>query len=312
MLPLLADAQRWKRYRRQIVLGAGVTNFLGELGGGNDLGRDGPLDLDIAATRASLLFGYRYQMNSYLFLRGNIQWGILRGDDEFTKEEFRMNRNLHFRSGFFEANFMGEFYMVQNARSNLYNLRGVRGRSGLGLDVYLFGGIGLMYFNPKAEFQGQWIALQPLGTEGQGLPGRDSKYSRITFTVPYGIGVGKTIDRYWAFNVEFTMRQTFSDYIDDVSTTYYGRTNLYNAKLAAGESESEARRAAILSDPSIALGGNSDRSKELNIASDPGEEFRNDLVGETRGDPSDKDSFMTLMFTISRKIVKRRRSRSKF
>lgn len=311
MLPFFSEAQRWKRYRRQIVVGAGVTNFLGELGGGNDLGRDGPLDLDFAATRPSILVGYRYQLNSYFFLRGNIQWGILRGDDKFTEEPFRSGRNLHFRSGFFEANFMGEFYMVQNARSNLYNLRGVRGRSGLGLDVYVFGGLGLMYFNPKAEFNGQWFALQPLGTEGQGLQGQDKKYSRITFTLPYGIGIGKTLDRYWAFNVEFTMRQTFTDYLDDVSTTYYGRTNLYNAKIAAGSSDAEARRIAILSDPSTNLGGNDGQSRELNISGESGV-LRNDLVGQQRGDPSDKDSFMTLMFTVSRKIVKRRRSRSKF
>ncbi len=293
MLPLFSDAQRWKIYRRQFVFGAGATNFLGDLGGGKDEGRDGPYDLDFAATRPSLIVGYRYQLNSYLFLRGNVQWGILKGSDEFAKNDVRLNRNLSFRTGFFEANFMGEFYMVQNAKGNLYNLRGVRGKRGLGLDVYLFGGIGLMYFNPKAQIDNQWVALQPLGTEGQGLPGQPDNYNRITLTIPYGIGIGKTIDRFWMASFELTMRHTFTDYIDDVSGRYYGRDQLRADKITNGSSPAEADLAARLSD----------RNTWENI----------DQLNSTdrRGKP-DNDYFLTGMFTLSRKIVKKRRSRPKF
>ena len=302
----MADAQRWKRYRRQFIVGAGVTNFLGDLGGANAIGRDFIYDLDLAATRPSILVGYRYQINNFFFVRGDVQWGILKGDDALTEEEFRNPRNLSFRSGFFEGNVLAEFYLIQNARGNLYNLRGVRGRRGLQMDLYLFGGLGFMYFNPKAEYQGQYVALQPIGTEGQGLDGEEEKYNRTTFTIPYGIGIGKSIDRYWSVGLELTMRFTFTDYIDDVSSDYYGRDNLYNAKIASGSSEAEARRAAFLSDPSTTLGGN-DGSESL--VNDPN---RNDLVGEQRGDPTDNDSFMTGMITVSRKIVKTRRSRPKF
>ncbi len=45
---------------------------------------------------------------------------------------------------------------------------------------------------------------------------------------------------------------------------------------------------------------------------DPFEPDRNDLVGEIRGNPDNNDSFMTVMISVSRKIVKRRRSRPKF
>ena len=57
LLPSLADAQRWKRFRRQFIFGVGVTNFLGDLGGANQIGRDFIYDLDFAATRPSLLVG---------------------------------------------------------------------------------------------------------------------------------------------------------------------------------------------------------------------------------------------------------------
>jgi len=303
LLPLFSEAQRWKRYRRQLVIGAGVTNFLGDLGGGNAEGRNSIADLDLNATRPAILVGYRYQLNSFFFLRGNLTWGILRGDDKFTEDKFRKGRNLHFRSGFVEANFMGEFYLIQNARSNLYNLRGVRGRSGLGLDLYLFGGIGLMYFNPKAELNGEWIALQPLGTEGQGLPGMPDKYNRLTMTIPYGVGIGKTLDRYWSVNVELTMRHTFTDNIDDVNGEFFGREELRAAKLANGASPEEANQAATLSDRNIFHTTIADISRF-----EPGDQVE---PGGQRGDDQD-DFFMTGIITISRKIVRRRRSRPKF
>ena len=300
LLPNIADAQLWKRFRRQLIGGVGVTNFLGDLGGGPGVGRDFIWDLDVPATRPSLMVGYRYQFNSYLFGRANVQWGVFRADDDFTTEQFRSGRNLKFRTGYFELDLMAEFYLIQNARGNLDKLKGVRGRRGLKMDVYVYGGLGFMYFNPKGEYQGTWHKLQPLGTEGQGLPGEAEKYNRTTFTIPYGIGLGKSIDRYWGVNLELTFRQTFSDYIDDVSGNYYGRKNIYQAKIDQGFSSAEATKVAFLSDPSQGLGGNP-ANGFTNIL-DPD---RNDLVGQQRGDPSDNDAYMTLMVTVSRKIVKR-------
>jgi len=314
LLPNVADAQRWKRFRSQLIGGIGVTNFLGDLGGGSGIGRDFIWDLNLPATRPSLMVGYRYQFNSYLFGRANVQWGILKADDDFTSEQFRSSRNLKFRTGYFELDLMAEFYIFQNSRGNLYRLRGVRGRKGLKMDVYIYGGLGFMYFNPKGEYQGTWHKLQPLGTEGQGLDGQPDKYKRTTFTVPYGIGLGKSLDRYWGVNVELTFRQTFSDYLDDVSGNYYGRQNIYNAKINGGSSSAEAVKIAYLSDRSIGLGGNSEQQDKVPTASilESSSYSRNDLVGEQRGNSTNNDAYMTAMITISRKIVKRRRSRPKF
>lgn len=301
LLPNLAEAQRWKRFRKQALFGVGATNFLGELGGGNNLAQPGPLDLNLAATRPSLMIGYRYQLSNTFFFRSNLSWGILRGDDRYTDEPFRRGRNLRFRSGFLELSAITELYVLQNSRGSLYNLRGVRSRRSLEIDIYFFAGVGLMYFNPKGKFEDKWYPLQPLGTEGQGLPGEPKKYSRVTFTLPHGVGVGKTIDRFWQINVELNMRWTFTDYIDDVSTDYYGRDNLYQDKIANGASASEANRAAYLSDPNIYY-----RMPEIGISRD------NQLVGEKRGNPNDNDYFFTGMITISRKIIKRNRIRPRF
>jgi len=297
LLPSLADAQQWKRYRKQVIGGVGVTSFLGNLGGGPGVERGFIWDADIAATRPSLMVGYRYQLNNFMFGRANVQWGILKGSDEYTTEEFRGNRNLKFRTGYFELDLMAEFYLIQKAKGNLYRLRGVRGRNALKLDVYVFGGIGFMYFNPKGEYQGTWHKLQPLETEGQGLPGQPDKYNRTTFTIPYGVGVSKSIDRFWGVNLEMTFQQTFSDYIDDVSGDYFGRKNFRDA-YQGQLSDAEIRRIAVLSDPSLGQGGN-----PANDFRDPFDPDRNDLVGEIRGNPDNNDSFMTVMISVSRKSL---------
>lgn len=283
-IPTLLSAQLWKRYRKQVYGGVGVTNFLGDLGGGNDIGAHDFTDLDIAATRITVNGGVKYQLTQYLSARGSLTWGILKGDDKNTKEPFRQLRDLSFRSHFWEASLMAEFYFLQNSRNGAYRLRGVRGNKGLKMDFYLLGGIGFMYFNPKAELNGKYVALQPIGTEGQGLPGQKDKYKRTTLTIPLGIGVAKSIDRYWSIGVEFMYRITFSDYIDDVSGYYYDT----DAIIAAN-------------------GGNQDIAKLVSSG-----EGGNGYEGQIRGDADHNDAFMTGTVTVTKKILARRRSRPKF
>tara|TARA_R110002049_G_scaffold25788_2_gene90132 strand:+ start:5906 stop:6799 length:894 start_codon:yes stop_codon:yes gene_type:complete len=284
-IPTLLSAQLWKRYRKQVTGGVGVTNFLGDLGGGDDIGVNDFTDLDFAATRLTINAGFKYQLTKSLTARANLTWGLLKGDDEFTDEQYRSGRDLQFRSNIWEASIIGEFYLLQNSRNGAYRLRGVRGKKGLRMDLYLLGGVGLMYFNPKGQLDnGQWVALQPIGTEGQGLDGQKSKYNRTTLTIPLGIGVAKAIDRYWTIGVEFSHRITFSDYIDDVGGKFYNTQEIIDAN-----------------------GGN--ESIRPLITSSNG---ANGIEGEKRGGSDNNDSFMTGTVTITKKLLARRRSRPKF
>ncbi len=61
MLPVMSQAQKWKRQRVEYSFGVGATNFLGDLGGRNQQGTDGLMDFEIKATRYAAGFGYRYQ-----------------------------------------------------------------------------------------------------------------------------------------------------------------------------------------------------------------------------------------------------------
>jgi hypothetical protein len=283
-IPTLLSAQLWKRYRKQVYGGVGVTNFLGDLGGGNDIGANDFTDLDVAATRMTVNAGVKYQLNQFISARGSLTWGLLKGEDKNTKEQFRGTRDLSFRSNFWELSLMGEFYFLQNSRNGAYRLRGVRGNKGLKMDFYLLGGIGFMYFNPKAELNGKYVALQPIGTEGQGLPGQKEKYKRTTLTIPLGIGVAKSIDRYWTIGVEFMYRVTFTDYIDDVSGNFYDTEAIIEAN-----------------------GGNRDIAQLISSGVNG-----NGFEGQKRGNPKQNDAFMTGTVTVTKKILARRRSRPKF
>jgi hypothetical protein len=84
---------------------------------------------------------------------------------------------------------------------------------------YLFVGVGGLYFNPQARYEGKFIDLRPLGTEGQLLEGGKT-YSPFQVVIPMGIGVKLALGQRLSVGFEFGVRQTFTDYLDDVSGNY--------------------------------------------------------------------------------------------
>ena len=104
---------------------------------------------------------------------------------------------------------------------------------------YLYAGVAGFYFNPKAQFKGQWVELQPLGTEGQGLPTeaytQRKKYNRYQVAIPFGFGFKFSFSKHISVALELGARKTFTDYIDDVSLDYVSSELLekHNGNLAA-------------------------------------------------------------------------------
>lgn len=74
-----------------------------------------------------------------------------------------------------------------------------------------------MYHNPKAELNGSWHKLHPLNTEDQDPKNR---YNRIQITIPFGGGVKFQLTPNLMASWELGWRKTFTDYLDDVSTSY--------------------------------------------------------------------------------------------
>jgi hypothetical protein len=72
------------------------------------------------------------------------------------------------------------------------------------------------------QFDGQWIELQPLGTEGQETTKYNDRkrYPLTQLCIPLGVGYKQQFDDVWAWGIETGVRVTFTDYLDDVSKDY--------------------------------------------------------------------------------------------
>ena len=288
-------SKRKKKPRPEFILGIGASNFLGELGGANQIGTFFVRDLEFKATRPSAQLGMRYKFNNRLAVKGGIYYNLLSGDDRLTKDPFRHNRNLHFRSNTWELSVQGEFFLTKEQQGARYKIKNAKGMKSYDFQAYVFVGFGGFYYNPQARYKGNWENLQPLSTEGQGMPGGPKTYSRFSMCIPYGIGVKEAITKEWSIGLEVGMRKTFTDYIDDVSGLYYDNNAIRAAK---------GDMAADLADPSLfnmpeELGGNSVGGIQSG-------------TGEVRGHSNHKDAYMFINITASYKIPAKRRTRSKF
>lgn len=275
----------WKTNRREVDLGIGISNFLGELGGRNQIGSPFLWDLELSQTRPALSFGYRYFIARQQALVGRFTYGVLAGNDNLTAEEFRNNRNLSFKSDVLELGLVYEFHLYREELGHMYDLRGVKGEKPTRVGLYLFAGVAGFYFDPKAQYNNAWVRLKPLSTEGQGLPGGADEYSNIGLAIPMGFGLRKALNKTISIGLNLQYTKTFTDYIDDVSSNYFDNETLLAER---------GPEAAYLADPSLGL-----------IA---GQTAR----GQQRGDPDDKDAYLFLKFHVHYKITKYRSGSKKY
>jgi opacity protein-like surface antigen len=176
------------------IVGTGTSTYFGELSNPGDY-----IDAEL-----SLSAGLQYYLTPQISLRSEINWFTLEGTDAKADDSERKQRNLSFRSRNVELNVTGVINLFANG--NRYYRRPY-------FNVYGFGGVGVLYFNPKAELNGTWHALQPLQTEGV-------NYSRITPVIPFGAGVRFKFGPNMNISIEGAYRKIFTDYLDDVSTVY--------------------------------------------------------------------------------------------
>lgn len=231
IVPMISFAQssvfstqpNWETNKKEITIGLGATSFLGDLGGANQTGTNYSLkDIDLNSTHVGGSLSYRYRFHPYFATSTMVNMGMLRGSDALTTEPIRNMRNLSFRSFFVTLSQRFELIVLANEKMGRRQLiPGLRGFSDRNEQVYLIAGIGAMYYNPKALYQGEWVTLRDMHTEGQGLPGGPAEYKRVTAIVPLGVGFRMGISRLWRIGLEAVYVKTFSDYIDDVHGEYY-------------------------------------------------------------------------------------------
>jgi len=181
---------------------------------------------------------YRYNFNDRFSMRGTFTAGYLKGDDAQSKVQSQIERNLNFESWVFDFALTGEFSFFRYAPGDMKHP----------ITPFLFGGIALFKFNPIATASdGLKYDLQPLGTEGQGTtfyPDRQ-KYSLTTVALPFGIGLKVNLSKRISAGMEWGMRYTFTDYLDDVSGTY---ADPYVVQAERGEVAHELSNRSALAD----------------------------------------------------------------
>ncbi|MBP6429042.1 MAG: outer membrane beta-barrel protein [Bacteroidales bacterium] len=237
------------------------------VGGGNYIG---DLNPKYNFYKTKLMVGgiYRYNFNPRWAIRGNFLFGTVAAYDA----DFENIRNLSFESKINEISAICEFNFFD------YQIGSRKHR----LTPYIFAGVGVFFMNPKALMENrvtniiEWVELQPLATEGQGIEGFDSPYSLTQISIPFGLGLKFSVNKFISIGFEWGLRKTFTDYIDDVSKDYVDRYTLLNW---SGEQGYAA----------------SDRTNEvLEGVSNP--------AGSMRGNPATKDWYQFFGLIITAKI----------
>lgn len=149
----------------------------------------------------------RYNRSAKLAFKATAMYGSFNASDYRALGGLR-SRNLEVKTQLYELAVMAEY--------NLLPYDVMDGKTSV---PYVFIGVGGLYFNPQARYEGKFIDLRPLGTEGQLLDG-GKKYSPLQVVIPVGLGFKLALWQRLSLGFEFCMRQTFTDYLDDVGGKY--------------------------------------------------------------------------------------------
>lgn len=177
---------------------AGISLYNGQLS-------KTPFVFDEAKPMGSI-FG-KLGVSSQFGLQGSLSMGKISGTDANKKTSYV--RNLSFESNIFEVAFTGAYDIFDLDYSKV--------------SPYVYAGFAVFHHNPKAEVNGQMVELQPLGTEGQGLPGYEDKYSLWQVSVPMGLGVKYKVNDQFIVRADFGSRMALTSYLDDVGAKEYAK-----------------------------------------------------------------------------------------
>jgi hypothetical protein len=168
-------------------------------------------------TNGFIGFTVSYELQDQLLIRGAYNFARVNGSDTYSEKDVLRLRNLQFESAISEISFVGEYYLF-----NLYEKR---------FSPYGFVGLAIFHFNPYTyDSTGRKVFLKPLSTEGQGIYPDKKPYSLWQPAIPLGAGVKFVITENLRIGIEIGLRKIFTDYLDDVSTSYPDHNDLLAAR----------------------------------------------------------------------------------
>jgi len=249
------------------------------VGGANYQGDLASSEFQVLTKQTNIAIGgfLRYSMNESFALKLQVVKSELEGDDANSSFDFLQQRNLRFFSPLLDASLRLEWSpFAANAQYQQVLL------------PYIALGGSFFTFNPQAEYLGQIHELRPLNTEGQGLPSFPDRqpYSLYSGSVLAGIGVKFLLNEDLTLGLDISANYTFTDYLDDVSTTY------------ADYNELAFAYGLVSADISFQV----DDFFDLNQTSP--------LPGSRRGNPNLNDLFFIAGITLSYNLVNPERASS--
>ncbi len=222
-----------------LAFSVNTMNYLGEIAPKSTWG-----STKLSKTRPGFSLSYGYRFGPRYTVRGSLSYGRLQSDDfdvadpNGENSKFRYIRNASFRNDILELSAVAIIDLFKNDGAYL---------SRVPITPYVLAGLAVFHHNPKAQVPsayvlpanttptafanaGEWVALQPLGTEGQNAnldptTPADANfgikpYSLWQLAIPFGIGGRYRFADAIDFSVDISARFLFTDYIDDVSRNY--------------------------------------------------------------------------------------------
>ena len=237
----------------EVGLTAGGCYYLGDLNPGKHF----------MNTEAAYGVVARYNIDTRWAVKISAVHSNIRGNS--SSSTFLPGNELSFTSALTDIEGVAEFNFMPYFTGSRVNA----------ISPYIYGGFSVFFFNPVRN----GVSLQSIGTEGQnaGIDGR-TPYAKVGFSIPFGLGVKWSISKSLGLQAFWEMHKTFTDYLDDVSTTYY----LVGSAIAPDDQN------GILSDPT-----------------------RNHKPGMQRGNASNKDwyAFFGIALTYKFNLISAKRCR---
>lgn len=223
---------------------AGGSYYIGDLNPGHHF------------RNTQLMFGglARYNYDTRWALKVALTVGKIKGSS--SQSTFLPDNNLSFTSTITDISAVVEFNFFSYFTGSKWDV----------ISPYIYAGIGGFFYDPVSGGH----RLREMGTEGQkvGYDGR-KPYSTFGVGIPIGLGVKYSVARNVGITAFWELHKTFTDYLDDVSTTYY----------LSGPAIDVNDPAQVLSDPSM-----------------------NHQPGMQRGNPENKDWFVTFGVSVTYKF----------
>jgi len=208
LLSILCPVVAVSQQRFHVTLFGGLSNYAGDL-----------QDHQFTLQQSNFAFGagIKYDFTPHLALRVAYNHGKIGGDDKKSSDPLLQARNLSYVSKINEGSLLLEYTLLDMEERKF--------------SPFIYSGLTVFNFNPYAhDSLGNKVFLKPLSTEGQGIDPDRKPYKLTQIAVPVGVGIKFRISDNTVLAYEVSVRKTFTDYLDDVSSTYYDQTELATAR----------------------------------------------------------------------------------